>query len=43
MCGGHRFFSDRLEEELKDPAFRKAYEEADLPIWVAIQKNRDCP
>lgn len=32
-----RFLSDRLEEELKDPVFRKAYEEADLPIWIAIE------
>ena len=30
-------FRDFLIEELKDPLFRKAYEEADLPVRLAIE------
>lgn len=30
-------FRDTLKEDMKDPEFRKAYEEADLPVRLAIQ------
>lgn len=32
-----RFFEDHLRESLKDPKVRNAYEEADLPIRLAIE------
>ena len=32
-----RKFRDRLKEELKDPAFKKAYEEEDVFAALAIQ------
>lgn len=32
-----RFFEDRLKEDMKDPEFRKAFEEADLPVRLAIE------
>lgn len=31
-----RLFKDRLQEDLKDPAFARVYEEADLPVRVAL-------
>jgi len=31
-----RLFRDRLKEDLKNPVFAKAYEEADLPVRLAI-------
>ena len=34
---GKRTLHDRLREELHDPEFRSAYEEADLPVRLAIQ------
>jgi hypothetical protein len=34
---GKRTLHDRLKEELHDPEFRSAYEEADLPVRLAIQ------
>ena len=33
---GRRLFRDRLKEDLKDPVFAKAYEEAELPARIAI-------
>lgn len=30
-------FDEVLKEDLKDPVFRKAYEEADLPVRLAIE------
>jgi len=36
---GHkrRLFKDRLKEDLRDPAFAKAYKEYDTPVRLAIQ------
>ncbi len=34
---GKRTLQDRVKEELKDPGFRRAYEDADLPVRLAIQ------
>jgi ribosome-binding protein aMBF1 (putative translation factor) len=34
---GRRFFNDRLKEELKSAGFRKAYEDADIPVRLAIE------
>lgn len=34
---GRRFFEDHLKEALKNPNVHKAYEEADLPIRLAIE------
>ena len=31
-----RQFRDRLKEDLKNPSFAKTYEEADLPVRLAI-------
>jgi predicted transcriptional regulator len=31
-----RLFRDRLKEDLKSPAFAKAYEKAELPVRLAI-------
>lgn len=33
----HRFLSDRLKEDLKNPKVRKAYESADISVQLAIQ------
>ena len=32
-----RLFRDRLKEDLKDPEFKKAFEEEDLPARLAIR------
>src|SRR5579864_5739938 len=32
-----RLFSERLHEDLKNPKFRKAYEEEELPVRLAIE------
>jgi len=32
-----RFFRDRLKEDLRDPAFKKAYEGYDMSVRIAVQ------
>ncbi|MBI4064173.1 MAG: helix-turn-helix domain-containing protein [Elusimicrobia bacterium] len=37
---GRRFFDEHLKEALKNPKVNKAYEEAELPIRLAIEIAR---
>lgn len=37
MKGGVRRFKDRLKEDMKDPEFRKAFEQEEVFVSLAIQ------